>query len=96
MFSWTTLQYLNIINPFFPYNRTEEFLGFDKPISPFVTAKGSEIQKGVNYGSGGAGILDETGELQVINKPSICTHIERQFLVLRLLFASFIYFSKKH
>ncbi|CAA2933790.1 GDSL esterase lipase At1g29670-like [Olea europaea subsp. europaea] len=46
-----------------------DYLGFDKPISPFVTTKGSEIRKGVNYGSGGAGILDETEELQVINKP---------------------------
>ncbi|CAI9782105.1 unnamed protein product [Fraxinus pennsylvanica] len=41
-----------------------EFLGFDEPISPFVTASGSEIQEGVNYGSGGAGILDNTGQQQ--------------------------------
>ncbi|CAI9782107.1 unnamed protein product [Fraxinus pennsylvanica] len=39
-----------------------EFLGFDKPTSPFVTANGSEIQEGVNYASGGAGILDNTGQ----------------------------------
>ncbi|KAL2494647.1 GDSL esterase/lipase [Forsythia ovata] len=41
-----------------------EFLGFDKPISPFVTAKGSKILKGVNYASGGAGILDDSGSRQ--------------------------------
>ncbi|KAL2475134.1 GDSL esterase/lipase [Abeliophyllum distichum] len=41
-----------------------EFLGFDKPISPFVTAKGLKILKGVNYASGGAGILDESGRQQ--------------------------------
>ncbi|KAI3466780.1 hypothetical protein Pfo_023443 [Paulownia fortunei] len=40
-----------------------EFLGFDKPIPPFATANGPEILKGVNYGSGSAGILDDTAIL---------------------------------
>ncbi|KAK6124272.1 hypothetical protein DH2020_042024 [Rehmannia glutinosa] len=41
-----------------------QFLGFDNPIPPFVTARGSDILKGVNYASGAAGILDESGILQ--------------------------------
>ncbi|KAL1562612.1 GDSL esterase/lipase-like protein [Salvia divinorum] len=36
-------------------------LGFEKAIPPFATAKGTKILKGVNYGSGGGGILDESG-----------------------------------
>ncbi|KAL3616980.1 hypothetical protein CASFOL_039374 [Castilleja foliolosa] len=40
-----------------------ELLGFDNPISPFVTARGSNILRGVNYASGGAGILDQSGVL---------------------------------
>ncbi|KAK6133556.1 hypothetical protein DH2020_032685 [Rehmannia glutinosa] len=39
-----------------------EYLGFEKPIPPFANAKGREILKGVNYASGGAGILDDTGK----------------------------------
>ncbi|CAK9180639.1 unnamed protein product [Ilex paraguariensis] len=39
-----------------------ELLGFDSYIQPFATANGSDILKGVNYGSSAAGILDETGE----------------------------------
>lgn len=38
-----------------------KLLGFANYTPPFATAKGSEILKGVNYGSGGAGILAETG-----------------------------------
>ncbi|KAK4482056.1 hypothetical protein RD792_011595, partial [Penstemon davidsonii] len=38
-----------------------QFLGFDEPIPPFATARGSEILKGVNYASGSAGILDKSG-----------------------------------
>ncbi|KAG8385377.1 hypothetical protein BUALT_Bualt03G0036700 [Buddleja alternifolia] len=38
-----------------------QFLGFAQPIPPFATARGSEILKGVNYASGAAGILDESG-----------------------------------
>ncbi|GFQ02724.1 GDSL esterase/lipase at1g29670 [Phtheirospermum japonicum] len=40
-----------------------EYLGFTNPISPFVTARGVDILRGVNYASGAAGILDESGEL---------------------------------
>ncbi|KAG8371669.1 hypothetical protein BUALT_Bualt13G0112300 [Buddleja alternifolia] len=40
-----------------------QFLDFDKPVPPFATARGSEILKGVNYASGGAGILDVTGQI---------------------------------
>ncbi|KAK4340622.1 hypothetical protein RND71_039123 [Anisodus tanguticus] len=38
-----------------------ELVGFDNFIPPFATARGPEILKGVNYGSGVAGIRDETG-----------------------------------
>ncbi|PIN04345.1 Triacylglycerol lipase [Handroanthus impetiginosus] len=38
-----------------------KFLGFANPIPPFAAARGSDILKGVNYASGGAGILDESG-----------------------------------
>ncbi|KAL0328932.1 UNVERIFIED_CONTAM: GDSL esterase/lipase [Sesamum calycinum] len=38
-----------------------EFLGFDNPIPPFATANHGDILRGLNYGSGGAGILDQTG-----------------------------------
>ncbi|XP_055804670.1 GDSL esterase/lipase At1g29670-like isoform X2 [Solanum dulcamara] len=38
-----------------------ELLGFDKYIEPFATVKGVDMFKGVNYASGAAGILDETG-----------------------------------
>ncbi|KAG6598965.1 GDSL esterase/lipase, partial [Cucurbita argyrosperma subsp. sororia] len=37
------------------------YLGFRHYISPFTTIKGREILDGVNYASGGAGILPETG-----------------------------------
>ncbi|XP_051128754.1 GDSL esterase/lipase At5g45670-like [Andrographis paniculata] len=40
-----------------------EFLGFPTSIQPFASVRGSEILNGVNYASGGAGILDETGIL---------------------------------
>ncbi|KAL3846150.1 hypothetical protein ACJIZ3_003553 [Penstemon smallii] len=40
-----------------------ELLGFDSYIPPFATAQGTDnIIKGVNYGSGSAGIRSETGE----------------------------------
>ncbi|KAL6546454.1 hypothetical protein OROMI_022175 [Orobanche minor] len=40
-----------------------QLLGFANPISPFVSTRGSGILRGVNYASGSAGILDETGAL---------------------------------
>ncbi|KAL3846149.1 hypothetical protein ACJIZ3_003552 [Penstemon smallii] len=62
-----------------------ELLGFDSYIPPFATAKGTEnIIKGVNYGSGGAGIRSETGEKlgdrisidkQLINHNHTISHI---------------------
>ncbi|XP_073017146.1 GDSL esterase/lipase At1g29670-like [Primulina eburnea] len=36
-------------------------LGFANPVPPFATATGTTVQKGVNYASGAAGILDDTG-----------------------------------
>lgn len=43
-----------------------ELLGFEKAIPPFATANGAdENLKGVNYASGGGGILDDSGRLQV-------------------------------
>lgn len=42
-------------------------LGFANPIPPYVsTARGLDILRGVNYASGGAGILDESGLLLVL------------------------------
>ncbi|KAK6793246.1 hypothetical protein RDI58_006699 [Solanum bulbocastanum] len=38
-----------------------ELIGFNSSIPPHATASGSEILRGVNYGSGVAGIRDETG-----------------------------------
>ncbi|KAK4440100.1 GDSL esterase/lipase [Sesamum alatum] len=38
-----------------------QLLGFKKPVPPFATARGSDIIKGVNYASGAAGILEESG-----------------------------------
>ncbi|KAJ4709283.1 GDSL esterase/lipase [Melia azedarach] len=38
-----------------------EKLGFESYIPSFATARGIDILKGVNYASGGAGILDESG-----------------------------------
>ncbi|KAK9267421.1 hypothetical protein L1049_009847 [Liquidambar formosana] len=37
-----------------------QLLGFDNFIPPFLTARGEEILKGVDYASGGAGIRNET------------------------------------
>ncbi|XP_020203372.1 GDSL esterase/lipase At1g29670 [Cajanus cajan] len=50
----------------FTNGRTEidiitQFLGFEKFIPPFANTSGSDILKGVNYASGGAGIRVETG-----------------------------------
>eukprot|EP00257_Ricinus_communis_P026270 XP_025013684.1 uncharacterized protein LOC8267205 [Ricinus communis] len=39
-----------------------DLLGFDHHIPPFATAKGQIILQGVNYASGSAGILQETGK----------------------------------
>jgi hypothetical protein len=41
-------------------------MGFKSFIKSFPTAKGSQILEGVNYGSGYAGIRDETGKHMVI------------------------------
>ncbi|THG09115.1 hypothetical protein TEA_010906 [Camellia sinensis var. sinensis] len=50
---------------YLPYG---QLLGFDKFIQPFATARGSDILMGVNYGSGGAGIRDETGQQLTLYK----------------------------
>ncbi|KAG8374660.1 hypothetical protein BUALT_Bualt10G0019100 [Buddleja alternifolia] len=39
-----------------------KFLGFDTYIPPFAKTQGEDILKGVNYGSGSAGIRSETGQ----------------------------------
>ncbi|XP_051124997.1 GDSL esterase/lipase At1g29670-like [Andrographis paniculata] len=39
-----------------------EMLGFDRYIPPFAEAAAEDFLRGLNYGSGGAGILDETGD----------------------------------
>lgn len=38
-----------------------ELLGFEVYMKPFTTVSGDEILQGVNYASGAAGILDQTG-----------------------------------
>ncbi|KAL5839227.1 hypothetical protein ACOSQ4_011835 [Xanthoceras sorbifolium] len=50
-----------------------ERLGFENYIPSFATAKSVEILKGVNYASGSAGILDETGKNQ-----GICISLKKQ------------------
>lgn len=45
---------------------TAQRLGFNGTIPPYATARGSDIIRGVNYGSGGAGIRDESGR-QLVN-----------------------------
>lgn len=54
-------------------------MGFDDYIQPFATANGTEILKGVNYASGGAGILNETGQTAVVT-------LTQLFFCLALLF----------
>ncbi|KAG6755016.1 hypothetical protein POTOM_040829 [Populus tomentosa] len=44
-----------------------ELMGFKSFIKSFPMAKGSQILEGVNYGSGYAGILDETGKHMYYN-----------------------------
>ncbi|XP_047340374.1 GDSL esterase/lipase At5g45670-like [Impatiens glandulifera] len=39
-----------------------QLLGFDRYIPPFTNTTGYDILLGVNYGSGGGGILDESGK----------------------------------
>ncbi|KAL0352922.1 UNVERIFIED_CONTAM: GDSL esterase/lipase [Sesamum angustifolium] len=59
-----------------------QLLGFEKPVPPFATARGSDIIKGVNYASGGAGILAESG-IQLGDRISL----DRQLLNHRLTIA---------
>lgn len=47
---------------FFLLKLTAELLGFEGYISPYSTASGQEILKGVNYASAAAGIREETGQ----------------------------------
>ncbi|KAL9321044.1 hypothetical protein ACSQ67_012883 [Phaseolus vulgaris] len=60
----------------FTNGRTEidiitQLLGFDNFIPPFANTSGSDILRGVNYASGGAGIRNETGSHSVqIKEPS--------------------------
>lgn len=41
---------------------TAELLEIDKPLPPYATATDHDRIHGVNFGSGGAGILDESGQ----------------------------------
>ena len=47
---------------------TAELLGFDDYISPYSTASGQDILRGVNYASAAAGIREETGQQLVLLK----------------------------
>jgi len=42
-----------------------QLLGFENFIPPFTNINGSDILKGVNYASGGAGIRFETNKAKV-------------------------------
>ncbi|CAO2840017.1 unnamed protein product [Amaranthus hypochondriacus] len=44
-------------------DKISELLGFENYIPPYSTAEGEEILKGVNYASGSAGILKDTGTI---------------------------------
>ncbi|XWS70962.1 hypothetical protein CRYUN_Cryun03dG0095900 [Craigia yunnanensis] len=46
-----------------------ELLGFEEYITSFIQAEGKCILKGVNYASGSAGILDESGSLLGVRVP---------------------------
>ncbi|KAL2244730.1 UNVERIFIED_CONTAM: GDSL esterase/lipase [Sesamum indicum] len=59
-----------------------DFLGFAEPVPAFATARGSDIIKGVNYASGAAGILEESG-IQLGDRISL----DRQLLNHRLTIA---------
>ncbi|XP_038695466.1 GDSL esterase/lipase At4g18970-like [Tripterygium wilfordii] len=65
-----------------------ELLGFEKSPPPYAYTRGVDILKGVNYASGGAGILNETGrhmgdeipmDEQLQNHKKIVTKIVKQF-----------------
>ena len=47
-----------------------EHLGFKQYMPPFAESEGKNILTGVNYASGSAGILDESGK-QLVNLKSI-------------------------
>ncbi|KAL3851428.1 hypothetical protein ACJIZ3_013310 [Penstemon smallii] len=62
-----------------------ELLGFEERIPPYVNATNGDFLRGVNYGSGGCGILDETGRQlygdvisfneQLSNHESMISHV---------------------
>ncbi|CAN4116578.1 unnamed protein product [Withania somnifera] len=61
-----------------------QLVGFESFIPPFVTARGNEILQGVNYGSGVAGIRDETG-YQLGDRFSFNMQLlNHQFTILRI------------
>ncbi|XP_022850858.1 GDSL esterase/lipase At1g29670-like [Olea europaea var. sylvestris] len=64
-----------------------QLLGFDNPIPPFVSARGSKILRGVNYASGAAGIREESG-FQVGDRISL----NRQLLNHRTTISRFYLF----
>lgn len=50
----------------FSWTLSAELLGFNGYISPFATARGRDILRGVNYASAAAGIREETGQQLVL------------------------------
>ncbi|KAG8374658.1 hypothetical protein BUALT_Bualt10G0018900 [Buddleja alternifolia] len=58
-----------------------KFLGFDTYIPPFATAQGEDILKGVNYGSGSAGIRSETGQ-QLGDRISLSRQLLNHYLTV--------------
>lgn len=66
-----------------------QFQGFTTPIQPFPNATNEEIVRGVNYGSGAAGILEESGS-RLVN--TTCNEIKHlNFYTLILLHISVLY-----
>lgn len=53
------------------YQFTAELLGFEQPIPPFANATSNDFSRGVNYASGGSGILYETGRDDFVNSHSL-------------------------
>ncbi|KAJ8761926.1 hypothetical protein K2173_006528 [Erythroxylum novogranatense] len=58
-----------------------ELMGFDSFIPPYLSASGSQILKGVNYGSGSAGIRSETAKLVGANI-DLTTQLQRHQAVI--------------
>ncbi|KAK7332117.1 hypothetical protein VNO80_28865 [Phaseolus coccineus] len=62
-----------------------EFLGFEESVPPYANTSGSDILKGVNYASGAAGILSESGKHLGDN-----IHLEKQLRNHRVIYSKIV------